>query len=84
VGSGGTAPRVGDAVPGAHGKTGTTNDFRDAWFVGWAGGLTTSAWIGFEEPRPLEGVTIGGTTYERVTGGTAPAAMWADHVAGLG
>jgi penicillin-binding protein 1A len=84
VGSGGTAPRVGDAVPGAHGKTGTTNAFVDAWFVGWAGGLTTSSWIGFEEPRPLEGVTIGGTTYERVTGGTAPAAMWADLMAGLG
>jgi penicillin-binding protein 1A len=84
VGSGGTAPRVGDAVPGAHGKTGTTNAFVDAWFVGWAGEVTTSSWIGFEEPRPLEGVTIGGTTYERVTGGTAPAAMWADLMAGLG
>jgi penicillin-binding protein 1A len=84
VGSGGTAPSVGDAVPGAHGKTGTTNAFVDAWFVGWAGEVTTSSWIGFEEPRPLEGVTIGGTTYERVTGGTAPAAMWADLMAGLG
>jgi membrane peptidoglycan carboxypeptidase len=83
VGSGGTAPAVGRTVgPQAHGKTGTTNNFVDAWFAGWAGELTTTSWIGFEEPRPLEDVTIGGTVHERVTGGGAPAQMWADFVAG--
>jgi penicillin-binding protein 1A len=81
VGSGGTAAAVGRAIPDAHGKTGTTNGFVDAWFAGFAGEHTTISWIGFEEPRPLEGVTIGGTVHERVTGGGAPAAMWIDFVA---
>jgi penicillin-binding protein 1A len=84
VGQGGTATVVGQRVADAHGKTGTTNDFVDAWFVGWAGPHATAAWIGFEEPQPLEGVTIGGQTHDSVTGGGPPAAMWADFMAGLG
>jgi penicillin-binding protein 1A len=81
VGPGGTAPVVGQRVGDqAHGKTGTTNGFVDAWFVGWAGSTTTASWIGYEEPRPLEGVSIGGTVYDRVTGGGAPATMWADFM----
>jgi penicillin-binding protein 1A len=84
VGDGGTAPTVGRQVPDAHGKTGTTNSFVDAWFVGWAGPHATASWIGFEQSQPLEGVTIGGQAYDSVTGGTAPAAMWSDFMAGIG
>ena len=45
-------------VPGAiAGKTGTTNDGRDAWFVGYSPGLLTAVWVGFDsnEPHGLSG-----------------------------
>ncbi len=78
---GGTAARVGSTVErGVFGKTGTTNSHVDAWFVGAAGELTTSAWVGYEQPRPMESVSIGGTRYEAVTGGTIPAGIWADYI----
>jgi penicillin-binding protein 1A len=83
VGSGGTAAALGQLGDDVHGKTGTTNDFVDAWFAGWAGDHSTIAWIGYEQPTPLRGVNIGGTVHEQVTGGGAPAAMWGDFVAGL-
>ena len=87
VSSGGTAATVGARVPDAHGKTGTTDNFRDAWFIGFAGDYTTSAWVGFEQPLEhpdgMQDVTIGGTYYERVAGGTIPAPMWADYVGQL-
>jgi penicillin-binding protein 1A len=41
---------VGDEVAG---KTGTSNDAQDAWFVGYARGLTCAVWVGFDEPRSL-------------------------------
>jgi len=37
----------------AAGKTGTTNDYRDAWFVGYTTGLTTAVWVGFDDVKPL-------------------------------
>lgn len=35
------------------GKTGTTNDYRDAWFVGYTADLVTSVWVGFDRGAPL-------------------------------
>ncbi|RJQ41484.1 MAG: PBP1A family penicillin-binding protein [Nitrospiraceae bacterium] len=35
------------------GKTGTTNEYRDAWFVGYTTGITASVWVGFDDVRPL-------------------------------
>jgi penicillin-binding protein 1A len=35
------------------GKTGTTNDFTDAWFVGFSPGVTTGVWMGFDEKKTL-------------------------------
>ncbi len=35
------------------GKTGTTNDRRDAWFAGFNGDVVTAAWVGFDQERPL-------------------------------
>ena len=35
------------------GKTGTTNDFTDAWFIGFTPNLATGAWVGFDDRRPL-------------------------------
>ncbi|MBW3661858.1 MAG: transglycosylase domain-containing protein [Actinobacteria bacterium] len=67
----GTAADIGRP---AAGKTGTTDDWRDAWFVGYVPQLTTAVWVGYEQPEPMIGV-LG---YRRVAGGTAPAAIWHD------
>ena len=87
VSSDGTAAAVGARLPDAFGKTGTTDDFRDAWFVGSEGVYTTAAWMGFERPdahpEGMRDITIGGQYYQRVAGGTLPAPMWADYLAGL-
>ena len=37
----------------AAGKTGTTNDYRDAWFVGYTADMVTSVWVGFDRGAPL-------------------------------
>jgi membrane carboxypeptidase/penicillin-binding protein len=37
----------------AGGKTGTTNDFKDAWFVGFSPSLVAGVWVGFDQPRPI-------------------------------
>jgi penicillin-binding protein 1A len=48
------------------GKTGTTSDFRDAWFCGFTGNFTTVVWMGRDDDAPMRGVT----------GGSAPAELW--------
>lgn len=56
-GTGGAARKVG--VPLA-GKTGTTNDGKDAWFIGYSPNLVVGIYIGFDEPRPLGRAETGG------------------------
>ncbi|RYD93311.1 MAG: hypothetical protein EOP61_23820, partial [Sphingomonadales bacterium] len=48
------------------GKTGTTQNHRDALFIGFAGGLVTGVWVGNDDNSPMRGVT----------GGTLPAQIW--------
>jgi penicillin-binding protein 1B len=36
------------------GKTGTTNDYRDAWYVGYSPDLLAAAWVGFDDGRPVK------------------------------
>ncbi len=48
------------------GKTGTTQGARDAWFVGFAGDYVAGVWMGYDDNRPLSGVT----------GGGLPATIW--------
>ena len=48
------------------GKTGTTSDYKDAWFVGYTGGFVTAVWTGKDDNTPMK----------RVTGGGAPAEVW--------
>ena len=50
----------------AAGKTGTTQDFRDAWFVGYTSHLTAGVWIGNDDGKPMN----------RATGGSLPAEIW--------
>jgi membrane peptidoglycan carboxypeptidase len=54
------------------GKTGTTQSYRDAWFVGYTGGLTAAVWVGFREAQ-VDMVNVRGI---RVTGGSFPATIW--------
>jgi penicillin-binding protein 1A len=55
------------------GKTGTTENYGDAWFVGWTKQLTVAVWVGYpDELRPMETEFNG----EPVAGGTYPAAIW--------
>ncbi len=71
----GTAAKL-SGVPTA-GKTGTTQDYRDAWFVGYTPKLTTAVWMGYPnpdengDPRFMRNVRG-----RRVTGGSFPAQIW--------
>jgi len=53
------------------GKTGTTQDHRDAWFVGLAGDLAVGVWVGNDDNTPMKGVT----------GGGLPAEIWREFTA---
>ncbi len=55
-----------------YGKTGTTQDYRDALFVGYAGDLVVGVWVGNDDNTPLNGVT----------GGSTPARIWRDFLRG--
>ncbi len=54
-----------EGVPTA-GKTGTTNGYKDAWFVGYTGNLVASVWYGNDDSKPMN----------EMTGGTLPAQTW--------
>jgi penicillin-binding protein 1A len=59
-------------LPGwpAAGKTGTTQDHRDAWFVGYTGHLVTTVWVGNDE----------GDAMRKVTGSGLPAEIWSRYM----
>ena len=52
AGTGSRVRREGFVAP-AGGKTGTTNDYKDAWFVGFTPELAAGVWIGFDQPRTI-------------------------------
>ena len=52
AGTGYGARQAGFTLPAA-GKTGTTNEYRDAWFVGFTPLLATGVWVGFDQPRTI-------------------------------
>jgi membrane peptidoglycan carboxypeptidase len=60
------------------GKTGTTNDRKDAWFVGYTPNLSTAVWVGDDtgEKSSMFDVTIGGRYYDKVCGGCLPGPIW--------
>ena len=60
--------RAGFTAPAA-GKTGTSNDARDAWFVGFTPRLLAAVWVGFDDNREL-----------KLTGGQAAAPIWAEFM----
>jgi 1A family penicillin-binding protein len=61
----------GAALPGfAAGKTGTSQDYRDAWFIGFNDSLIVGVWLGNDDNSPTH----------RVTGGSLPATIWRQFV----
>ena len=64
----GTGKRA--ALPGhpAAGKTGTSQDFRDAWFVGYTAQFVAGVWVGNDDGRAMN----------KVMGGSLPARLWRD------
>jgi len=68
----GTAHKA--ALPGwlAAGKTGTSQDFRDAWFIGYTPHLVTGVWLGNDD----------GTPTKKVTGGGLPVEIWSRFMRG--
>ncbi len=61
----------GAALPGfAAGKTGTSQDYRDAWFIGFSDSLVVGVWIGNDDNSPMK----------HVTGGSLPASIWRQFV----
>jgi penicillin-binding protein 1B len=64
-----TAARTNGFTRDAAGKTGTTNDMRDAWFVGFTPELLTVVWVGFDDNQPIG-----------LTGSQAAVPIWTDFM----
>lgn len=62
----GTGRRAAIALHPAAGKTGTSQEFRDAWFIGYTAHLTAGVWIGNDNGKPMK----------RAVGGGLPAEIW--------
>jgi penicillin-binding protein 1A len=62
----GTAKRADLPNWDAAGKTGTSQDFRDAWFIGYTGALVTGVWLGNDDNSPTK----------HVAGGSLPVEIW--------
>ena len=58
-----------EGIPCA-GKTGTTNDYKDGWFVGYSRYYTTSVWVGCDLPKSVDGLK----------GASYPAQIWKDYM----
>ncbi len=52
----------------AAGKTGTTQNYRDAWFIGWTNKYIAAVWVGNDNEKPMN----------KVGGGSLPAEIWHD------
>jgi membrane peptidoglycan carboxypeptidase len=84
-----TGGRTGSTGQGAQigrpaaGKTGTTNESRAAWFVGYTPQLSTAVWVGDpgapgREVKAMQSTTINGQWYRQVYGGTVPAQIFSN------
>lgn len=62
----------------AAGKTGTTQSYRDAWFVGYSGDLVTAVWVGYPQAQ----VAMEDVHGRRVSGGSFPAEVWRSFMSG--
>jgi penicillin-binding protein 1A len=65
-GTGASSRSMGFTLPAA-GKTGTTDDYSDAWFVGYTPKVVTGVWVGYDQPHPIG---------EKMTGTRAALPIW--------
>lgn len=70
----GTATAVRSLGVPTAGKTGTTNDFVDAWFIGFTSGVVTGVWIGRDQREPIG---------KNEVGGRAAAPIWLNYMRGV-
>jgi penicillin-binding protein 1A len=73
-GTGNVIRQLGFHLPAA-GKTGTTDDFNDAWFTGFTPTLSVSVWVGFDR-----GMSMRDPQGRGITGGRGAAPIWADFM----
>ena len=66
---------------GQAGKTGTTDNYTDAWFVGYQPNVSTAVWVGYPESNEISMTSVQGIT---VAGGTFPAEIWYRFTTGTG
>ncbi|MBR5303199.1 MAG: PBP1A family penicillin-binding protein [Candidatus Gastranaerophilales bacterium] len=62
--------KAANCAPNVAGKTGTTNDYRDAWFVGYSPDIVTGVWVGNDDNTKLPGIT----------GGALPARVFSEYM----
>ena len=74
AGTGSVVRRLGFGLPAA-GKTGTTDDYRDAWFTGFTPHLSAAVWVGFDREIGMRDKQGRG-----ITGGRAAAPIWTDFM----
>ncbi|MFJ4470134.1 transglycosylase domain-containing protein [Streptomyces sp. NPDC089424] len=79
----GTGQEAGLTDRDSAGKTGTTDERRNAWFVGYTPNLAGAVWVGSATQQvEMENITIGGVYHDKVYGGRVPGPIWRDAMTG--
>ncbi|MBJ6644775.1 transglycosylase domain-containing protein [Streptomyces sp. BSE7-9] len=79
----GTGKQAGLADRDNAGKTGTTDERRNAWFVGYTPNLSGAVWVGSATQQvKMQDITIGGVYHDFVYGGDTPGPIWKDAMTG--
>ncbi|MFB7335156.1 transglycosylase domain-containing protein [Streptomyces adustus] len=79
----GTGQQAGLTDRESAGKTGTTDERKNAWFVGYTPNLSGAVWVGSASQKiPMTKITIGGVYHALVYGGQVPGPIWKDAMTG--
>ncbi|MBC3984757.1 penicillin-binding protein [Streptomyces sp. AC536] len=80
----GTGRKAGLSSRASAGKTGTTDERKAAWFVGYTPNMAGAVWVGSPGPKDVEmvDITIGGVHHEKVFGADTPGPIWKDAMSG--